>query len=356
MSSLLLSWRNLWRSSVVLAVMSLVSVLIVPSHHIGASLFSLADLRDKTSASVTALHLSNRDPGRIARFAHTVPVPQADTVRVALVLQGVNLRRHSDIAWMQPQALLFARDARGQANWHRAHEIVALPEGDALRQVESWDYKLRPGDATLRFVIRLPRVTGDLALQTLSVHALQRNAFTDGLRRGVLALWVVWGTALTWSLLWELRPAARLALLPLAVCGAVALSLPRLWRNEWLADVEPWLNRFGFDADALGHGALFAALAMLLRFGLPERSGALLGLTLAWFAGLTEILQLFSDGRGISASDWSVDLLGIALGLFAAIAWQRRRSRASNEANISEGALPVDAAAPSAFARRRGVS
>lgn len=203
--------------------------------------------------------------------------------------------------------------------WHRVGWVIAL-SGLALLTVLVG----HPGD----------RDSGIAPLAT----ALAGDPWLIGLRWTLLGIWVALVLGTGWSLTRPVGAILRwLMRLVLLVLMTGLLLPPDLLRGllELLAAILPMDSASGTgpDIQVFGHFGLFAALSVLLFATRADLGWLRLIVLLAALACVSELMQLFVEGRTTDLWDVLVDLAGVGVGalLVAGGALLRRRLGASPE-------------------------
>ena len=113
-----------------------------------------------------------------------------------------------------------------------------------------------------------------------------------------------------------------------------SLTLPGQWIELFQSFVHPWwpwpssgLVCHDFPIDKLVHTFLFLLAAALFVRGWSElrKHWYLIALSLLLFGLLTEFIQRFVPGRNASLGDLVADIVGIALGVWFAMVYLRKR-------------------------------
>jgi hypothetical protein len=162
----------------------------------------------------------------------------------------------------------------------------------------------------------LTPVSGEILLHRLTVDGLETRAAVEGLRWLLLAVWIGLVLVTLWRLAHPMSPPLRSRFwIVLALLLAGILAPPELLSGGrdllWsLLFLDPAIES-SFDINAVGHFALFCALAVIVFQGRPELGWMHLAGLLIAFAGATELMQLLVDGRHADWQDIAVDLAGI---------------------------------------------
>jgi|GEM_PF-1540878 len=164
--------------------------------------------------------------------------------------------------------------------------------------------------------------------------ALMGDPWLIGLRWTLLGVWVALVLGTGWSLTRPvgvvLRWAVRLVLLALMVGLLLPPDLLRALTDLLAAfsGIDA-ANHTGPDLQVLGHFGLFAALAVLLFATRADLGWVRLTVLLAVLACVSELMQLFVDGRATDPWDVLLDLGGVGFGALLVSGGRMARRRAS---------------------------
>lgn len=134
-----------------------------------------------------------------------------------------------------------------------------------------------------------------------------------------LGFWLTRPVSVGWRWLARILLAAVLLAL---LTPAAAIAAVQDWVRHWLPLAATAGSATG--ADWVVHFLSFAALGALLFHARRDLPPAWLGAGLIVLGGLTELLQLFVDGRSAAVSDLVADALGVAVGygIARAMGWR----------------------------------
>jgi hypothetical protein len=189
---------------------------------------------------------------------------------------------------------------------------------------QSFDRIMTIPDQTLPLWVELvlTPVSGEILLHRLTVDGLATRAGVEALRWLLLAVWIGLVLATLWRLAHPMSPPLRSRfwiVLALLLAGIVAPpDLLSEVRDLFLALLfsDPSIDT-SFDLNAVGHFALFGALAVIVFHGRADLGWMHLAGILIAFAGVTELMQLLVDGRHADWQDIAVDLAGIGAAALA---------------------------------------
>lgn len=285
--------------------------------------------------------LSNADRTAVLQQDFAVPLGASKGfIRISADVEGEGIVR-GDRPWQRGRIVFLRRDAEGGLIWDIPH-VVGRFWGDTERR---WIGSLYRGDdraESLMIRVELLKATGELKVHRLLAEPMQEapgfRPVANALLIGWIALAVLatvwawrrvrlghWMTGLAWV-------AAALAL-ALSVLPGKAISPARIIAVEAIdlvsaEDAEPKEKAAAVSANSFsiaksGHVVMFFLLGiviMLARGG----SGLLPVLAVsAGFAGLCEMMQLYSPNREPAAFDLQLNMISAAVGglLTAMMLW-----------------------------------
>jgi hypothetical protein len=229
--------------------------------------------------------------------------------------------------WDRARIYLVQLDAEGRPDWSEDHRLFDL-QGTTEVQNYAKAFAIPADVESVRLGIEIKDATGRLTVSGLSLAMVERKGSFLILAGG---LFLIWG-ALTLRVAVKTYRGIKSAAIRRWLGIAIVMSLAGLMAPGALHDgaADFMADRFGVDVDSLGHGLIFAILALLVRLGRPDdplwiHIGAWLLISVA-----SEALQLFTFSRESSVDDLVFDAVGVALGL--ALAEIARRMRQSSAA------------------------
>jgi len=241
--------------------------------------------------------------------------------------------------WELGRVVLVSGDGQGKPIYAYPHVLSALT-GSRDWMVETKVFAVAEGVAELKVAAQLMHSPGELWVKGCRLSKLELSQDFHAWRYALLTLWIGVGAGLI--LPW-LRGGLLHAQDPLKRLLTAAILAGVLMPGEVKHQVGGWLARHGlqpaavpdafykssdfpyfetslhwpdWDGFKLGHLGLFACLAFVLG---ADRSGWWVLSKLALFAGATEVLQLFIQGRTPKLTDIAIDCAGVLLGGLAAV-------------------------------------
>ena len=291
------------------------------------------------------LSLSNDDPSAIVRHDIAIPLdPGFRFLALEAEAEGFGIQG-GNRPWHRGRIVLLRQRADGSIIWELPH-VLALLKGDPVR----WRFReIFTGDgetASLAARLELLKATGRLEVFSLTATPMRENHGFRPVANLLLAGWILLAVALTcwaWRRTRERRRLIGLAwlvaapALALSVMPGTVTSPARTIASEAVDLVsaesaspqerEAAISANHFSIAKTGHVLMFFAAGFA--FGLARgRSGWLSVWVLAvLFAGLAEMLQLYSPNRAPSGFDLSINIASATVGVWlgmTALWWSLR--------------------------------
>lgn len=241
-------------------------------------------------------------------------------------LNNISLDYHS---WAGGAVAFVYYDANGNKIRQRAH--VKIIENSVINKYEIIE-RIDEDVSELGVSIRLLRAGGTFSIRKPVLTLLVETPLYEGVKVGVAAIWtllvfyalyigsnllgftrILLFSGLTGvTLIFFLAPPQIIATVKLYLRLAVDWILRSLSQttdeSDFLLSIESW------DNSEFGHFLLFFVLSFILLCFI-RRQHIVFGLCcLLVFAFVTEVLQLFVDGRSTNTVDLFIDIFGIAAG------------------------------------------
>jgi VanZ family protein len=317
---------------------------------VGPELIENADLSKgfahwKITGNVSVLNLQNE---KIAKLETTLPVESAYLSQIIrpsdqtrLVKLGCEIKTENiingDTSWKTARIVLVSFNAAGEAMYSLPHVLV--------RQQGSSDWRRHekvfaiPGEVSkIMVAAQLIKSTGSLWIKSISLHPVTlKIAFRDYR----LALLLIWVAVLLWVsvpffrsgfsnlkqgfvlflavgvLVGVLMPERMKESMGAAIIATDTVAsttyIPTQFNNTQSFNLNPHLPEL--DIHKVGHFVLFTLLSIAVFGGRPyKRSIACLLAYLVLFALISEVLQLFMEGRTAQLGDVFIDSGGILNG------------------------------------------
>jgi len=250
--------------------------------------------------------------------------------------------------WELGRVVLVSGDRQGKPIYAYPHLLTALT-GSRAWTAATQVFAVAAGVAELKVAAQLMHSPGQLWVKDCRLNKLALSQHFHAWRYVLLTLWISLGAGLL--LVW-LRSGLSKAQDPVKCLLTMGILAGVLMPGSVKHQVGGWLVRYGLQSAAsadvffqssdfpyfdtalhwpdwdmfkLGHFGLFACLAFVLSV---KGSGRRVLPALALFAGASEVLQLFIQGRTPRLSDIAIDCGGVLLGVLAAACAKALVSRA----------------------------
>lgn len=305
----------------------------------------------------------------IAKLETTVPIESAfisqfirPSGHTRLVKLGCEIKTediiNGDTSWKTARIVLVSFNAAGEAIYSLPHVLV--------RQQGSRDWRRHekvfaiPGDVSkIMVAAQVIKSTGSLWIKSISLHPVTlKSAFRD-YRLALMLIWVVilfWVTVPFFKsgfssvkhgfvlllgigvIVGVLMPESMKESMGAAITASDTVAsttyIPTQFNNTQSFNLNPHLPEL--DIHKVGHFMLFTLLSIAVFGGRPyKKSTASLLAYLVLFALISEVLQLFMDGRTAQLGDVLIDSGGIINGCLIAWLWHRLNGNQKNRSNFS---------------------
>jgi hypothetical protein len=259
--------------------------------------------------------LQNRDPGQIVHLYRQINLPRGRTHLLVSADVATSQVQAGEEDWHRARIFFGQQAPDGSFLWHRPHD-VALLVGTSGRHNVREVFEIGPTIGHGLLGIELAHATGMFEIANLRVERLEE---LTGFRLAATLVVAVWCLLVAWVgfRIIDSIDSTRLRIL-LGVTAAVALVgvfMPTTIRQTMVNAFASGFGLQGMEPDSIGHMAIFALLACVVRWG--RRQDPLLCHGTGWLmvAVSTEVLQLFTADRDASLGDWLADAIGASLGL-----------------------------------------
>ncbi len=279
--------------------------------------------------------LENRDPAKTVYLRRIIELPpgrRAVRLRAEVATRGV---RPGDDPWETARIYLAQLDPAGRPDWNQPHNMIRLAGDNPKRaHVEVFDIPEEVDRVLLS--LSLTNATGRLEVAGLDLLVVEETPLfrlAGAILVGGWCLLTLYVAISVYRSIGSVR--IRVWLVAMFAMLVFGVFMSAALRQQMIDNLASGL---GFDLanpDALGHGFIFMMLAFLVRVGRP-RDPLWLHLISWLLVGVSsEVLQLFTADRVTSVDDFSMDVIGVAIGLALAatlprtLRWlePKRRSR-----------------------------
>jgi len=273
----------------------------------------------------TRVTLESTDPDERTFLVRDIDLPAGDTLLVLRAqVQGENIQPGLEF-WEQGRIYLGQLSAGGEVLWQEDHNLFLMNGTTDLRNY-SRAFSVSEEIQFARLGIELKNATGRMTVSSFSLEAAERP-LPFLIVAGILIL--AWSTLLFYAAARTLKgiqsTPIRLWLGATVILSIFALMLPGYFYEAQLQQIA---DRFGLENlsfDGIGHAAMFAILAFLVRLGRPQNPLWLHAGIWVFIGVASEMLQLFSVDREPSVIDLGLDGIGILIGLALAEVGQLMR-------------------------------
>lgn len=261
--------------------------------------------------------------------------------------------------WHRARLILGSYDKTGQ--WLPGPHHAALLTGSQAWRGYSQVFSVPQNAATLQVQGQLPRATGTMWLEKISLREVKLKPLAGILDTLFIGLWSVYLFWLIVSFVRQKRPVIMGILLTGAILAVLIGALsPGIKQVQWqqgavvaiqqaLEPHEPSeqgpaetnrpaapaaknasLKKKMVELSLAGHFVFFVLVAVFA-FAFSGMRVDLLLVDLALFAAVTEFLQIFIRGRTPQLTDWMVDFGGAALGVICVLLYRVLKRRAPDD-------------------------
>lgn len=273
--------------------------------------------------------LQNRKPDHPVYLRRAIELPKGRKSLLVSAEVASERVRSGEEAWQTARIYLVQEAPNGTWLWNQPNQLVHLV-GDSRRHRVAKIFEI-PGTIDRALLgIELAYATGQFEIANLQVALVDELPLFRLVATLLVAAWCLLVAWVVWRVMGGVRSRKVRGLILATVALLVAGTfMPSTVRQHI---IDSFAAGFGLDfiaPDTLGHAAVFALLALLVRGG-RRRDPLLLHLSCWVLVGAAlEALQLLTADRTPSARDWFADAMGAAIGLALAELgfWLERRLR-----------------------------
>lgn len=283
------------------------------------------------------LTLQNEDRGAIVR--HDLPLRLPDPtafVKIEAVAEGWDMKP-GDRPWQRGRIVFLRHGLKGDIYWDKPH-VVALLKGNPIRWtfIEVFSEDRRATGLMAR--IELLRTSGTMKVYSLTATPMREAHGFRALAEALMLLWAGLGGLATWwiwrramerrwliVLAWLVAaPALMLSVLPGQATNparTVAMESIDLVASEDAGEKEreAALSANMFSIAKSGHVVMFFLVGFFIMLARGRAPLLLILMVAAGYAGLCEMLQLFSPDRTPAAFDVMLNIVSAAVGALLAL-------------------------------------
>lgn len=350
--------QNLLIFALLAAILAIPAILIDKFEEYGPELLSNAAyisdaddqvVQEKSTGPLTVTSgvvqiTSSDESSSLSIYQKVVPQPRFPLLRLQgdLAVQNVV---PGEKPWHKAR-LLLVQYVKGQVR-HKTHHVVAALDGTRTWQHYQKDFVIAPDTESLRVIIQIHNASGSMQAKNISLRPVAKSLWYKNLQYPALACLYLFLLYLIFPYLRKQKSLLLNLLLSIIALSIIAIiSLPATTKKLLKNNVEdgakqiaatlhsqnqrilPTTLPIGVDSTKIGHFAFFILLGLLLRSAQPKRKARWILIDIILFAGTTELIQLYIDGRGALWTDALIDssggILGVALGM-------KRQSDVSNK-------------------------
>lgn len=220
------------------------------------------------------------------------------------------------------------------ASPHHTYHSVTEIDGTRPWQHYHKDITITPETESLRIILQLSKATGFMQAKNISLRPLQKNPWLQKLQIPARICFSVFLLYLIFPYLRNPKSILTgLLLCIIALMIIAAISLPAKTKNTLTSSVKEGARQITttlstqkqqtlytnfpikVDSTKIGHFILFIFLGLLLQATQPRKKSLCILIDIVLFAGTTELIQLYIDGRGALLTDAFIDCSGGFLGV-----------------------------------------
>lgn len=276
--------------------------------------------------------LVNDDPAAIERRDFALNLPAAKGfIRISAVAEGFDIAP-GPRPWQRGRIVFLRHDADARALWDIPH-VLALLKGNPVRWTFSSVFRGDDRARTMSARIELLKATGTLKVYRLTATPMRESHGFRAVASALMAGWAALAIAVSWWTMGRLRQ--RRWLIGLAwLVGATALVLSVLpaqttsparsvaveaidlvsSNTATEKEREAAVSANMFSIAKSGHVVMFFLVGGFVALARGRSSGTAIVLIAVGFAGLCEMLQLFSPNRGASGFDLMLNMVSAGAG------------------------------------------
>ena len=300
--------------------------------------------RVEITEGVVALY--STDAGKSVRVAQTVHPHPENRLKVRL---SARVRCRDVVAgqkrWNRARVTLGQHDGNS-TRWDLPHGLTSL-EGTEKWRKYAKVFTIAPATKKLILTIQLSHATGSLWVKDLSLRPVCANPIFHRIQKPFL---VAWGLFLLWVISGWLRDGKRLFFKSLLAVATAAVLIGTMMPGDMKAHLQwqiegrvtgsasrpvettdpgyaVWVDRISDAVLTSAHFIVFGIFAFFLAVLVTHRGIGLIFLDLLIFAGTTELVQFYIDGRTPMPRDFLLDIAGGTLGILLGIAFRGRGTR-----------------------------
>jgi VanZ family protein len=245
--------------------------------------------------------------------------------------------------WNTARLIMEQRDGIA-TQWNLPHS-VALFSGTNPWKAYSSTFVIAPGTRELRVTAQLANCTGSMWLKDLSLIPVRQATWYGWAQKTIFSAWGLY----LFFVLGSCMGSGKQNFLKILLVGLFALilvgtSMPGQIKKQITKEVEEQVHTYSselidtfknieqtfhrlipWNISKIAHFVLFLGFGILLTSITPLNSGLYILLHLMLFAGATEFIQFYVDGRTPLAGDSLIDTIGGLLGIFMANSIKRIR-------------------------------
>lgn len=278
------------------------------------------------------LTVENRDRQKIVR--HDIPVRLADPrgfVKIEAVAEGFDIRA-GERPWQRGRIVFLRQSLKGDHYWDIPH-VVALLKDNPVR----WRFtQVFGGDSRAAYLsmrIELLKASGLLKVYSLTATPMREAHGFRAVANGLTAAWLILGLAVSfwcWRRAWHGRwliglawlvaaPALVLSVLPAKATNParmVAVEAIDLVASDHASEKEKEaaVSANSFSIAKSGHVIMFMCVGFFIMLARGRSAFAAILLLAAGYAGLCEMLQLFSPNRAPAGLDLLLNMVSACVG------------------------------------------
>ncbi len=278
-------------------------------------------------------------------------IASSESNRNILVWQSV--KRLEQVFAVRVKALIRCKDVvPGNKAWNRARLIMKQHDGTAtqwklphtvalLSGTSNWkrynsSFVIAPATRELRVTAQLAHCTGSMWIKDLSLTPVRQAPWYGWAQKMILSAWGLYLVLVFGSCIGSgKKNFPRILFVVSFALILIGTSMPGRIKKQITKDFEDQVQTYSsesidtvqnveqlfhklipWDISKIAHLVLFIGFGLVLSYIMPSSPGYYIMLNLMLFAGATEFIQFYVDGRTPLPGDFLIDSAGGLLGVF----------------------------------------
>ncbi|MBI9089252.1 MAG: VanZ family protein [Desulfobacterium sp.] len=282
------------------------------------------------------LHIASSESNRnILVWQPVKGLEQVFAVRVKALIRCKDVVPGNKV-WNKARMIMTQHDGT-TTQWKRPH-TVALFSGTSNWERYNSSFVIAPDTRELRVAAQLAHCTGAIEIKDLSLTPVRQTPWYGWAQKMILSAWGIYLVHIFGSCIGSGKKnfprilfvlSFALILFGTSMPGRIKKQISQDFKEQVYAyssesidtvqNIEQiFHNLIPWDISKIAHLVLFIGFGLILSSIMPSGSGAYVMLNLMFFAGATEFIQFYIDGRTPLPGDFVIDSTGGLVGLFLA--------------------------------------